>query len=490
MSCVDNYCGTGLGTPIPQPGDPSNNVELSASAQYGGISVSWSYPTNNPQAVAHTYLYRGTNNVFENAMEIAVVAGSIYFDRFYSNQPTTYYYWIKIVSTSGNINDAVGPATAITRSYVDETIESLTGRIDSGVLAQALKAEIGNITMVNGKMNQEILDRIAANAALAAGLKQVEDGSLASLAFISQEIIKRQDADSAQVSMINTLAAATDDVRALIFEESTVRATKDNAFASQITNIFVSVEANAAAIREEATASVSRDNANATKILQVESTLNGNVASFKQEVITNISTINGKVVAIGALYTARLSVNGLIGGFGIYNDGTTVEAGFDVDTFFVGRTNANKVRPFIISNGVVYIDKVRIRDADIDTLKIAGNAVTTSQSARGGASCTINLQASGQPVTLIACGTGNYTSQGTLGGIRVEIRRNGLTIAAATATGNPGGDDTTTGSISLSATPVVVDYPPPGFHSYSFVVLGGTGGGTDNINAILLETKR
>ncbi|WP_273688472.1 phage tail protein [Ketogulonicigenium vulgare] len=34
------------------------------------------------------------------------------------------------------------------------------------------------------------------------------------------------------------------------------------------------------------------------------------------------------------------------------------------------------VYPFIVDGGTVYIDKARIRDADIDTLKIAGNAVT------------------------------------------------------------------------------------------------------------------
>ncbi|WP_273687377.1 phage tail protein [Ketogulonicigenium vulgare] len=34
------------------------------------------------------------------------------------------------------------------------------------------------------------------------------------------------------------------------------------------------------------------------------------------------------------------------------------------------------VFPFIVDGGTVYIDKARIRDADIDTLKIAGNAVT------------------------------------------------------------------------------------------------------------------
>lgn len=71
-----------------------------------------------------------------------------------------------------------------------------------------------------------------------------------------------------------------------------------------------------------------------------------------------------------AVYTAQVQANGLVGGFGLYNDGTTVDAGFDVDRFWVGRTQANKRKPFIIDedddgNQVTYIDTAMIREATI-----------------------------------------------------------------------------------------------------------------------------
>lgn len=62
-------------------------------------------------------------------------------------------------------------------------------------------------------------------------------------------------------------------------------------------------------------------------------------------------------------------MNGLVGGFGIYNNGTEVQAGFDVDNFWIGRTNADKKKPFIISNGVVYIDESAIQKLTFSKLR-------------------------------------------------------------------------------------------------------------------------
>ena len=57
-SCTTGTCGVG-GWGGPLPGDPDNNSVLTATPAFGGIDVSWSYPGTNPQAVAHTVLYRG-----------------------------------------------------------------------------------------------------------------------------------------------------------------------------------------------------------------------------------------------------------------------------------------------------------------------------------------------------------------------------------------------------------------------------------------------
>jgi hypothetical protein len=59
----------------------------------------------------------------------------------------------------------------------------------------------------------------------------------------------------------------------------------------------------------------------------------------------------------------------LIGGFGVYNDGSTIQAGFDVDEFWVGKTQANKCYPFIISGGVTYIKEAAIEKLTFNKLR-------------------------------------------------------------------------------------------------------------------------
>ncbi|QKS24587.1 host specificity protein J [Vreelandella titanicae] len=80
-------------------------------------------------------------------------------------------------------------------------------------------------------------------------------------------------------------------------------------------------------------------------------TTNGNGSLF----LTNIIASRTDIVA-GSQWTAQVQSNGLVGGFGIYNDGNTVDAGFSVDKFFIGRDLNNKVAPFIVNNNQVVID--------------------------------------------------------------------------------------------------------------------------------------
>ena len=78
-----------------------------------------------------------------------------------------------------------------------------------------------------------------------------------------------------------------------------------------------------------------------------------------------------------ALYTVKLNVTSdgkqVVGGFGLYG-GTTIEAGFDVDTFWVGRSSTSGTnvitKPFIIDNNIVYINNAMIHNltaSQIDT---------------------------------------------------------------------------------------------------------------------------
>lgn len=328
-------CGTGAWSG-PLPGDPSTNSILTATPVFGGIDITWTPAIVNPHAVAHTYLYRSTNPDFLTAIRIATVGGTHFYDKL--ENLLTYYYWIQIVSINGTLGEVIGPASAIPRLSIDATIEALTGRIDNGVLAQSLKSEIDRISLIDGDLFQEIQDRIAANELLGAAIQTAQTDASQAVSLLNEEITQRTTAYNVLLQTLNTMAGQVNDNKAAIETETTLRISNDEALAQQITN--------------------------------VQSAAGDNLAAVQTTLQTNINTVNGKVTDIGALYTAKVQVNGLIGGFGVYNDGTEVQAGFDVDTFWVGRTGPDKKKPFIIDSntGETYIDKAVIPTLTADMI--------------------------------------------------------------------------------------------------------------------------
>lgn len=321
-------CGTG-GWVGPQPGDPStSDVLITATPAFGGIDINWTFPNINPNAVAYTIVYRSLLPDPETATVLTHAQGSFYYDRI--NDPTkpVYYYWVKIMSIYGTLSDYIGPAWATAKPLIEELIEELTGKIDAGVLAQSLKTDIDQITLNKLGITQEILDRAANDNSIGARVTEV--------------------------------SAFTGETRALLQEEVLVRTDQGQAFVGVVNTMYAEMNGNVSAVQQSVTALTTQVGSLAQQINNVESNFNQNLAQVQVQMQTQINTVNGKVTDIGALYTAKVNVNGLIGGFGVYNDGKEVEAGFDVDRFWIGRTGANKRKPFIIDNNVVYIDDAAI----------------------------------------------------------------------------------------------------------------------------------
>lgn len=325
---AENFCGTGLWTG-PKPGDPDNNVILSARPVTGGIEVYWTYPGLNPHAVSYTILYRSTSGTEATKVQYSIVAGNMFFDRI--EVADQYFYWIQIVSINGTVGELIGPASAISTDNLEDLIRTISGRIDEGVLAQSLRQDIAQIRLNTLGITQEILDRAENDAALGAAFNEVQAYTEATRSLVQQEILARAEADAAFVTSVNT--------------------------------VYATVQENAAAIQTVSDARVAGDEALAKQITTTQSVLGDQISSVQVGLSTSIKSVGDRVTDIGALYTAKVSVNGLIGGFGVYNDGTSVQAGFDVDTFWVGRTSTDGTKPFIVYNNKVYIN-----DAVIPTI--------------------------------------------------------------------------------------------------------------------------
>lgn len=99
----------------------------------------------------------------------------------------------------------------------------------------------------------------------------------------------------------------------------------------------------------------------------------------------SMQTING----LSAQYTLKLDVNGYVSGFGAYNSGTSADFAVLADRFWIAKPNSasGAVKPFVVDNGVVYMNAAVIKDASIQSAKIG--SVTFGKVVDG----------SGQPVT-------------------------------------------------------------------------------------------
>lgn len=461
ITSTEFVCGTG-GWTGPKPGDPENIPSIRARGIVGAIEVSWFYPTINSHSVGHFRVYRGINAEFALAVERGIISANIFVDQIPENETREYFYWVRMVTVNGTVMDPVGPASATPHKLSEDLLEHLTAEIDESKLAQSLRERIGLIDGLRRDIAQETLDRINANSTFANALVHVQTVADQATTYVQNEVIQRQDADSALVESVSALAAGLSGNEALIVAEQIARVTADEALASDISILYADVDENkaailqeqqvrsdaesavasqlnalvtqmgdsSAAIEAEKQARVSADNALITdvtnwaaktniaaaglaneitartnadtslaqQIQTAQTQLGSNLASVQTTMQTQINATNGKVNNIGALWSAKVDVNGLVGGFGVYNSGQFVEAGFDVDRFWVGRTT-DKVKPFIVDSGVVYIDKARIRNADIDTLKIAGKAITVPAFVEVWPS--INIPANTYPATQI-----------------------------------------------------------------------------------------
>lgn len=475
---------------------------LSATPAFGGIEVSWTYPASNPHAVSYVKLYRNTTASFASSLLIAEVGGARYYDKL--DTGTTYYYWIQIVSINGTIGEVIGPASATARPLIADLIEQLTGQIDNGMLATSLKTEIDKITLNYGELQEEILNRIAQGETLSLAMSDLDDAVQQTLAYIGEELVTRANGDNALAVQINAVAALNDTLAALITSEQLARVTADEALALSIDSILAAGGGVAAAVSDAMAAKVgysakndgfstpydgnnsfivypeatyptatypdyafdrkriidklgvtrwNADGANsatpliwvaglplATAIKRVGVTGPDGAAASLETAMTAQSTLNG---GLKALYTVKLNVDGLAGGFGIYNDGATVEAGFDCDTFWVGRSAKSGVtgvaarKPFMVVGSETFIDQAVINKLTFSKLTDeAGTFIVADGKVQAAYINTNGLSVRDSAGNIIlnagsSAFSGNVT--GTVGGVAVGTLNASVAAALADA---------------------------------------------------------
>lgn len=278
----------------------------------------------------------------------------------------------------------------------------------------------GVIATANGNtaaVVNEALARVNADSAMAADILaldvdyQAADGINA--AAITNESSVRATADLAEAAARVALGVTFgNNIAAAITAERVVRVTAEDALAVDITNVSAAFAVadtaervfNAAAIETERLTLANADGAMATDINTLQVDLVDESAKI-QTLQTVVGDVNSGLVAE---YSVRLDVNGYVSGFGLLNTGTSSEFIVVADKFAIvepgaqGNSNVPEV-PFVIGtvagatrivlNAASYIadatiTTAKIGDAAVETLSIAGNAVTVSDAVVGATGVT------------------------------------------------------------------------------------------------------
>lgn len=231
---------------------------------------------------------------------------------------------------------------------------------------QGLMAAVGDDVVL---ITEESKVRAAEDELLASIQRVISASrSTASATFYGLEEVRIDD-KKATALRIDGVEVGLGDAFSAIEQTQSLLASESQSLANQITTVASELGGNLSAVQQtfntEITRVDGRIDSQAQSLTTVQSSLDSDIASVQQNLNTEITRVDGELVSIGALYTAQVQVNGLIGGFGIYNDGTQVDAGFDVDRFWIGRTDSDKRKPFIIDGNVVYMNNAMIRNGSI-----------------------------------------------------------------------------------------------------------------------------
>ncbi len=222
--CPTAVCGTG-GWNGPLPGDPDNNSILTATAEFGGVQLSWTLPSTNAHAVAYTNIYRSIADDFATAIPFTAVSGTGYFDFQAAKVIRQYFYWIQHVSVNGTVLDPIGPAAATAMPQIDQVIAALTGRVESSALATALRERIDVITDLENGLTQIDSRVTSENSVLAQELSALRNDLTGALVYIdSQQTISINERQALVTSLNTQLAQFGDGLYAAIQDEATTRA--------------------------------------------------------------------------------------------------------------------------------------------------------------------------------------------------------------------------------------------------------------------------
>lgn len=288
---------------------------------------------------------------------------------------------------------------------------------------EEIRAEIGD--EIKASITEETTARVEADKAISKRItalqSQLDDDIKAAIAT-EQET--RATADESLARQITTLKAQTgEDIKAAIGAESSARTDADSALSSQINSLAAKTSEDIkAAITSEATARADADGALGKRVDTIKAEVDGNSAII-QEQAKAIADTNEKVSTAWTLKMETSTSGGqkYVAGIALGIDSTGLSQFLvQADRFgLVNSVNGHITTPFVIENGVAYMNGAWIKNGTIDNAKI-GQVIQSDNYAGSSAGWSINKNGNAEFNQVTVRGT-VYANQGVFRG-RIEAQ--------------------------------------------------------------------
>lgn len=322
--------------------------------------------------------------------------------------------------------------TALAASITETVLDTQQTQIDG--LASTVSTLGTTVSGHTSAIATESTARASGDSALASQITDlVATVGANETAFLSFQAAVAADPTSASAQLLNTMQTQIGANTSAIQSETATRTTQNTSLASQVNTLSSSISSAQAAIVSEATARANADSALTTTTQSLAAqlgtaqgaitNLQSVTAGLNSNTVSNITTLTSQVGALNTTVqdvssavngisgkrSLSINANGQVTGIELLGGGATgSQIKFQASNLVVYDPSTGiETVPFAISGGSTYINKAVIKNADIDTLKIAGNAVTQT-SVFNVVSDITNIGAT--PVTVVS---GTITVTGT-----------------------------------------------------------------------------
>ena len=362
-----NTGATGFAPVRERPGDvvvPPAPTSLTASGLFTDVLLSWNQSTNTAPYGNHAFteIWRSQAEDLSSAVLVGTTNAFIYTDKGIEYD-STYYYWVRFVSTSNIPGPWSNMASATTVENIGATMAALSETLadlpgynllaTSTTAATIIKSSSEPSTRGNG-------DALQPNDIWF----DTDDGQIYTRNTSNNAWVAGRDA-----TLVNVFGATS-------FTGSTLTAAMATA-QSDIVTVTNAQSSTASSLSSLSSTVTSNNNTLTASVNTLNTTTASHTGDLNAMFVLQVATeSNGSKSAAGMVVGSNAS-NG---------SGAQSYVQFQADKFAIWSGSSN-IAPFIVDGGVVYIDQARIKDGAIldakigslDGGKITADTITATQ---------------------------------------------------------------------------------------------------------------